>query len=84
MQYRKSVDRGEVDLDSDVNHLAQLNYGNPLLYPVIVSDFPRPERGILCISIVDIISKRTLVLFSLLRSINYHYNNGPLKVEFIK
>ena len=47
-------------------------------------DFPGPERGILCILIIDIISKSALVLFSLLRASNYYYNKGALKVEFIK
>ena len=56
----------------------QVNYGNPLLYPVIVSNLPSPGRGIFCISIVDLISKITLVLFSLLRESNYNYNKGPV------
>ena len=47
-------------------------------------DFPSPERGVSCILIFDIISKSVLVLFSLLRGRNYHYNKGPLKFEFIK
>ena len=62
----------------------QVIFGNTLLYPVSLSNCPGPERGVLCISIVDIISRSTLVVFSLLRAINYHYNKGPLKVEFFK
>ena len=61
----------------------QVNYGNPLLYPVIVSNLPSPGRGIFCISIVDLISKITLVLFSLLRESNYNYNKGPVIVDNI-
>ena len=34
--------------------------------------------------ILDIISISALVLVMLLHTINYHYNKGPLKVEFIK
>ena len=49
-----------------------------------MSDFPGPECGIFCISIIDLISKRALVLFNLLYARNYHYNKGSLKVEFIK
>ena len=46
-------------------------------------NLPRPERGVLCISIVDIISKSALVLFSLLCASNYHYNKGPVIVDNI-
>ena len=49
-----------------------------------MGDCPIPERGVFCISIVDLISKTALVLFSLLCAINYHYKKGSLKVEFIK
>ena len=43
-----------------------MNYGNPLIYPVSVSDFPSPERGVLCISIGDLTPKSALLLFTLL------------------
>ena len=62
----------------------QVILGDPLLYLVSVSDFPRPECCVFCILIVDIISKRYLVLSSLLCEINYHYNKGTLEFEFLK
>ena len=46
-------------------------------------DCPSPEYGIFYILIIDLISKRALVLFSLLCEINYHYNKGPIIVENI-
>ena len=49
-----------------------------------MSNCPRLERGAFCILIIILISKNSLVLLSLLRTINYHYNKGLLKVEFIK
>ena len=58
--------------------------GNSLLYPVSVINFPIPECGAFCISIIDLISKSALVFFSLLCASNYHYNKGSIKVEFIK
>ena len=54
------------------------------MYPVSVINFPSPEPGVLYISIVDIISKSVLVLFSLLCAINYRYNEVTVKVKFIK
>ena len=53
----------------------RVNYGDPLLYPVSVSNCPSPERGVFCIFIVDLISKRALMFFSLVRARNYHYYN---------
>ena len=82
--YQGSADRGEVNIGSYINCLASGVLGNPLLYPVSVGYFPGTERGILFISIVDRILRRALVFFSLLYAINYHYNKGTLKVEFIK
>ena len=53
------------------------------MYPVSMSDYPGPGRGVFFIAIVDTISKRSLLLLSLLHASNYNYNKGPLKVEFI-
>ena len=61
----------------------QVILGNTLLYPVSVKDCPGPECGVFCILTLNIISRSALVLFSLLRARNYHYNKGPLKVESI-
>ena len=47
-------------------------------------DCPGPERGVFCISIIDLISRITLVLFSLLHVGKYHYNKEPLKVGIFK
>ena len=51
------------------------------MYPVSVLNYPGPERNIFCISIVDLILRSALVLFSLLREINYHYNKVPIIFE---
>ena len=56
----------------------QLIFGNTLLHPVSVRDLPVPERGVFYILIVDIILRITLVVFSMLRAINYHDNKGPV------
>ena len=48
-----------------------------------MSDFPGTERGVSCISILDIISRSALVLFSLLRASNYHYSKGHVIVDNI-
>ena len=61
----------------------QVIIGNTLLYPVSVNDCPGPEHGIFCILIVDPIFRSSLVLFSMLRVIYYHFNKGPLKVDFL-
>ena len=53
-------------------------FGNELLYPVSLRDCPGLERGIFCISIVDTILRRDLVVFSLLRARNYYCNKGPV------
>ena len=57
---------------------------NPLLYQVSVRNLPGPEHGVFYISIIDLILRSELVLFSLLRASNYKYNKAPLKVEFFK
>ena len=44
----------------------QVNYVNPLLYPVSVSDFPSPERGAIGTLIGDLTSKSALLLFTIL------------------
>ena len=49
-----------------------------------MSNCPGPKRGFFYILIVDLISRSTLVLFSLLGAINYHYNKGNMKMEFLK
>ena len=54
------------------------------MYPFTVSDFPGPECGVLFISIVDLIFGSDMLLFSLLRAINCHYNKEPLKVDCFK
>ena len=43
----------------------------------------RPERGVFFIYTVDIIPRSALVVFSLLRAINYHYNKRPVIVDNI-
>ena len=55
----------------------QVNYGNPLLYPVSVSDCTSPERVVFCISIVDLISKSAVVLFTLLCARKNHFEKAP-------
>ena len=41
-------------------------------------DSPRPERGVFCILIIDIILISALILCTLLCTGNYHYNKGPI------
>ena len=50
----------------------------------MVRNCPCPERGISCISIVDIISKIALVLFNLIRESKTHFNCCPIIGEFIR
>ena len=47
-------------------------------------NFPGPEHGILNSFINDIILRSALVLFSLLREIDYHYNKRHIEEEFFK
>ena len=49
---------------------------NTLLYPASVRDCSGPERGVLCISIVDLIFRSAMAVFSMLRAISYQYNKG--------
>ena len=60
------------------------NLSNFQPYPVSVRNFPGPECGVFCILIIDIVLGSVLVVFSVLRARNYHYNKGPPKVEFFK
>ena len=66
--YQGSANCCEGDCDYDLNFLASAILGNALLQPKRVSDCPGPERDILSIAIVDIISRSALVRFSLLRA----------------
>ena len=81
--YWGSDDSGEVDLDSDVNHLASGNFRQYTTVPSHCEQFPRTWTWRLCISIVDIILRYALVLFSMLRASNYHYNKGNCIVNNI-
>ena len=54
------------------------------MYPVSVIDCPGTERGLFCISIIDLVLRSALIFFSLLRASNYHYNKEPLKLGFFK
>ena len=53
------------------------------MYPVSVSYFPVPERGVFCILIVDIILRIALIVFSVLRERSYHYKKEPVIVDNI-
>ena len=53
----------------------QVNYVNPLLYPVIVSDYPRSERGILCILIGDLTLKIASLLLTTLSARKQYMEN---------
>ena len=48
------------------------------MYPVTARDCPGPERGVLCILIIDLILGSALVGFSLLHASNYYYKKGPV------
>ena len=56
----------------------QLIFGNTLLYPISVRDFPGPEHSVFFIFIVDIISRSALVGFSRLHASGYYYRKGPV------
>ena len=62
----------------------QVIFGNKLLYPVSMSNCHGPECWNFFIYIVDLMLRRTLVVFSMLCASNYHYSKGPPKVEFFK
>ena len=82
--YWGSADFVEVYHDSDVNWLSS---GNLSQSPTVTRQCEQsygPICGDLCFSVVNIISKRDLLLFSLLCESNYHYNKVPLKAEFSK
>ena len=55
----------------------QVDYRNQLLYSVSVINCPSSEHGVLCILIVDIVSKSALVLFTLLSARNNHFEKAP-------
>ena len=62
----------------------QVIFVNTLLYPISMSNCLGPECGVFCISIVNLILRSVLVVFSLVSAINYHYNKGPPIMEFFK
>ena len=80
-QYQGSTGHGELYLDSYTNFLIS---GNTLLYPVSLGYCPGHEDGFLCILIVDIIMRSSLIFLCLLRASNHHYNKGTLTVQFFK
>ena len=79
-----SAERGEVDIDSDVNCTASGNIRKSTTVPIQCEQLPWTWTCVLCILIVDLISKISLVFFGLLCARNYNYNKGPIKVEFLK
>ena len=60
----------------------QVILGNTLLYQVSVSDCPGLACGIFCILIVDLVSRRALVVFSLLRAHNITTTRGLYVMYF--
>ena len=71
--YWVSADCAEVDLDSDLTLLASDNLRKYTNVPSqCESDYPRPESGVFCILIIDNILISAMLLFSMLRAINYH------------
>ena len=83
-QYRGSEDRGEVNIDSDINWLDSVNLRKSTSVPVSVSYWHGHECGLFCSLIVDIILKSAQVLFSLLLARNSQYNKEPVIVYNIK
>ena len=65
-------------MNTVVNHRIQVNYVNTLLYPVSVSNWPRPGLGVLCILICDLTSESALLLFTLLSVSKPHFEKGPV------
>ena len=54
----------------------QVLFGNKLLHPVSVSNFPGPKHGVFYILIVDLILRGAMLLSSMVCASNYHCNQG--------
>ena len=83
-QYQGSDDCCGIDLNTVLNLRIQVNYFNPVLYTVSVSDCPSPERGKLYIFIGDLISKISLLLFTILSASKYQFKKRPVIGNHIK
>ena len=55
-----------------------------ILYPVSEINFPSPERGVICISIVDLISKSSLILIALFSASKDHVKNNTVVFDHIQ
>ena len=82
--YKRSSDSGEGDLLSDTNILASGNLQQYTTVPSHCDKFPWTWTWCLLYLIIDIIPRRVLAVFSLLRASNYHYNRGFFIVHNLK
>ena len=69
---------GGLDINIVLKRHLQVNYINPLLYPVSVRGCPSPVRGILCILIGDLTPKSALLLFTLLSASKPYFKKRPI------
>ena len=83
-KYQGSANHGGLDLHTVVNRWLQINYVNPVLYPVSVSTCPSSGHGVLCICIGDLISKMGLILFTPLSASKAYFENHPVIYNCIK
>ena len=72
--YQGSAYGCEGDREYDLIHLASSILRNPLLYPISVSNCPRPEHDIFSITNVDLISRIYLERIYILLRASYLHN----------
>ena len=83
-QLQGSAYGGGLYLNTLLDCRLQVNYINQLLYPVSVSDCPRPWRVVLCILIGEIPFKRALLIWTLLSASKPNFKKRPVIGNRIK
>ena len=78
MELQRSANSGGLDLNTVLNGQIQVNYVNPILYSVSVSNCPSPECGVLCILIGNLTVKSALLLFNILSASKLHFEKRPV------
>ena len=77
-KYQGPADSGTLDLYTVLNLQIKINYFNLILYPVSVRYCPSFGCGILCILIGDLVSKSSLLFFTLWSARKPHFKNRPV------
>ena len=83
-QEQRTSNCGELDLNKVLNRWIQVNYINPLLCPLSVSDCPSSGRGVLCNLIFGLTLKGVLLLFTLLCARKPNFENISVLGNHIK